>query len=436
MTASPFHNGLGPAIESWKEALGDDNVSDDQATRRDAEQCTFPTDQQIPAIIYPGSTEEVQKCVQIANEFLVPIYPISRGRNWGLGSKVPVHSGCVLMDLRRMDRIIEFNDELGYITVQPGVTFQSVYNHQQANDATHFLATGGGPPDASVLGNFIERGTGLGEFGERPRHICNMTVVSGRADVVRTGFSQREPSAELSSVTNWGIGPSIDGLFFQSNFGIVTEATVWLTPCPEDFFSFVGVIKSETQMQNSVKVLRNLIKQKVVGPYSVALWSAAKFAAAMGQHPNPSSGVIDIEEFVGEKGKPFRGMKWLLFGGVGSGSAALGKAKKALIKQDLNDACSRFLVVDRRRAWLLDTVNVLLNSFGRSKQDTRSTIVETLYRKSVFLGHPTTGALKTLYWRKATPPPDDIDPHRDDCGIRWLCHELPNLLMMLHGRCK
>ncbi|TWT91989.1 FAD-binding oxidoreductase [Stieleria varia] len=425
MMHSTSSDHLKRAIDAWTVALGDQYVTIVDSARREAEQCTFPTDQRIPAIIYPGSTEDVKRCVQIANEFRTPIYPISRGRNWGLGSKVPVQSDCVLMDLQRMNRIIEFNDELGYVTLQPGVTFQQVYDYQQEIAATHYLAVGGGPPDASVLGNCLERGTGLGPSGERPRHICNLTVVTGRSKIVRTGFSQMDPSATLSSTTNWGVGPSLDGLFFQSNFGVVTESTVWLTPTPRDFFSFVAVITSESQLRNCVEELRCLIKQQIIPPYSAAIWSAAKFAAALSQHPNPRTGELDIEEWVGSVGRPFRGMKWMLFGGVGSGSSAVGRAKKSYLKSRIKPACNRFMLLDDRRVWALNAFGSIKRLVS-SRQNVNSAVVEALLKRSVFLGHPTTGALKSLYWRKTFSAPDDVDPHRDACGVRWLCHELPN----------
>ena len=40
---------------------------------------------------------------------------------------VPSASGCVLMDLGRMNRILDFSEDLAYITVEPGVTQQQVY---------------------------------------------------------------------------------------------------------------------------------------------------------------------------------------------------------------------------------------------------------------------------------------------------------------------
>src|SRR5260221_239192 len=76
-----------------------------------------------PASISHGTTTEVQTCIKIAAIHHMPLYPIPRGRNWGLGSKLPAADGCVLMDLSRMNRIIAYDEELSCLTVEPGVTF-------------------------------------------------------------------------------------------------------------------------------------------------------------------------------------------------------------------------------------------------------------------------------------------------------------------------
>ena len=60
-----------------------------------------------PAIVAPQSTEEVRAVVRIANELAVPLWPISRGKNFGYGGAAPVLGGSVILDLTRMNRIIE-----------------------------------------------------------------------------------------------------------------------------------------------------------------------------------------------------------------------------------------------------------------------------------------------------------------------------------------
>src|SRR4051794_25613565 len=110
------------ARHQFSEAVGAGNVITDPGSLRAAEAGTFKTGHAVPAIVRPGSREEVQECLRIANRCAVSVYPVSSGKNWGYGSRMPSADNCVLLDLGRMNRIVDFSEDLGYVTVEPGVT--------------------------------------------------------------------------------------------------------------------------------------------------------------------------------------------------------------------------------------------------------------------------------------------------------------------------
>ena len=78
----------GEALDQWTSLLGAEHVIADHTSRKAAETATFATTQKVPAILRPGSRDEVQECMRIANRFRIPVYPISSGKNWGYGSRV------------------------------------------------------------------------------------------------------------------------------------------------------------------------------------------------------------------------------------------------------------------------------------------------------------------------------------------------------------
>ena len=119
-----------------------------------------------------------------------------------------------------------------------------------------FLSVTGGPPDASVIGNVVERGTGLGPYGERLTNACGFEVVLPQGEVIRTGFG-RFPNAKTAPLDRYGLGPSLDGLFTQSNLGIVTEMTVWLRPKPADFRVF-SLVVNQRNMPRLVDAIQSL----------------------------------------------------------------------------------------------------------------------------------------------------------------------------------
>ena len=80
---------LAQALEAWRGIVGAEHVLTDPATLSAAETATFATTHRVPAVVRPGSREEVRACVRVANEHRVPVYPVSTGKNWGYGSRVP-----------------------------------------------------------------------------------------------------------------------------------------------------------------------------------------------------------------------------------------------------------------------------------------------------------------------------------------------------------
>lgn len=82
------------------------------------------------AALAPANAEEVRAIVRIANQYKVPLWPISRGKNFGYGGAAPVMKGVVILDLSRMKKI-EVDTENGTVRVEPGVGFFDLYDYLQ-----------------------------------------------------------------------------------------------------------------------------------------------------------------------------------------------------------------------------------------------------------------------------------------------------------------
>src|SRR5215468_1659502 len=81
-----------------------------------------PDERVASAAVAPYTVEEVQKVVRTANAYRVPIYPISTGKNLGYGGSAPNLSGSVVLDLKRMNRILEVDEKHASALVEPGVS--------------------------------------------------------------------------------------------------------------------------------------------------------------------------------------------------------------------------------------------------------------------------------------------------------------------------
>jgi 4-cresol dehydrogenase (hydroxylating) len=117
--------------------------------------------------VAPASTEEVREIVRIANRFKVPLWPISRGKNFGYGGAAPVQKGSVVLDLSRMKRI-QVDQENGTVLVEPGVGFFDLYDHLQKNRIPLWLSVPGNSW-GSVAGNALDRGVGYTSYGDHSR---------------------------------------------------------------------------------------------------------------------------------------------------------------------------------------------------------------------------------------------------------------------------
>ncbi|KZO95768.1 vanillyl alcohol oxidase [Calocera viscosa TUFC12733] len=220
------------------------------------------------ATVYPGSTEEVQTIVRWANKYLIPIYPISMGRNLGYGGAAPRIRGAVVVDLgRRMDKVLKIDPDNCSCLVEPGVSYYALYEAVQATGYPLWIDTpdlGGG----SVLGNAVDRGVGYTPYGDHFGCHCGMEVVLPTGEVVRTGMGAL-PGKDGADNPCWqsfqyGYGPYSDGIFTQSNFGIVTKMGFWLMP-ETDHTSYMITFRDEDQYPEIMSTIRPLAINKVLG---------------------------------------------------------------------------------------------------------------------------------------------------------------------------
>ncbi|RUS94720.1 4-cresol dehydrogenase [Dulcicalothrix desertica PCC 7102] len=382
-------------LNAWQAVLTSDYLLTDTATLSTYEQATFSTTQRVYAVLRPETVGQVQECLKIANQYKTPLYPISRGKNWGLGSRVPVQDNCTILDLSRINRIIDYNEKLAYITIQPGVTFRQVYEFLKEQNSKLFISVIGGSPEASVIGNTLERGDGSGPLGERVAHVCNFEIILPTGECIHTDFG-RFANASAKAVNRWGVGPALDGLFSQSNLGIVTQMTVWLTPLPKFFQTFNCVIQDSGHLSNFIDKLQPLILQDAIRSNCFTFWNSYKFLARQGRYP---------WQIMGEK-TPLclkelkRFERWLGTGCLYSASREQGLAIRKLIEETFTGQVESLSFMDQ------DNHNDLLINNSS-------------------LGVPTDQNIRSTYWRKKTSLPQNINPDRDLCGVVWLCPILP-----------
>ena len=188
--------------------------------------------------VAPASVEEVQAILKVANRHGLPLWPVSTGKNMGYGMATPATTGQMILDLKRMNRIIEIDAELGTALVEPGVTYQDLQDYLTEHNLPFWLDVPTVGPIVSPMGNTLERGVGYTPYGDHFFMQCGMEVVLADGSLLRTGMGSVKNSTTWQAF-KWGYGPYLDGIFTQSNFGVVTKLGFWLMPAPPAYKPFV-----------------------------------------------------------------------------------------------------------------------------------------------------------------------------------------------------
>jgi 4-cresol dehydrogenase (hydroxylating) len=246
------------AIDHWSKTIGTENVITDQERLAAYEANTIGIEREIPVVLKPSTTEEVQAIVKIANTQRIPLYPVSGGKNWGYGSRVPSKDGTAVVDLAHMNRIrnaSELSPHSPFLVLEPGVTQRQLFEYLQNNNLPYRFNVTAAGNQTSIIGNGLDRGVGY--WNSRAEDLSCLEVVLGTGEVITTGYGHY-PDAKAKYHYKYGVGPWLDGLFYQSNFGIVTSAAFRLIPEPEYMGAVLVNVQQDETLEDLLEAMREL----------------------------------------------------------------------------------------------------------------------------------------------------------------------------------
>lgn len=383
------------------------------------------------AALQPASREEVVQLVRIAHRYHVPLHPISRGQNWGYGGPLPPTDGMVILDLSRLNRILEVNTELAYATLEPGVSQKQLYDFLQEHKFPLIPDATGAGPDASIVGNVLQRGFGHTPYGNRILHVANLEVVLPDGRVIHTGFGDF-PGARAAEVFPYGLGPWTDGSFSQSAHGIVTRMTVWLLPRPERLVGFALKVPRFDDLAAVVEALRPLCLDGVVRS-TVHIANDLRIISARRNYPYElTQGAVPLPESLRHDLRRRHGIgAWNLMGGL-YGSRRTVRAASADIRRAFRNLARVHFFGPR----LLDLARRVLGWASRTglALSLHETVhsAHSVYR--LLCGEPSAEHLRGVFWRhRRVPEPLDMA----QAGVLWYSPVVPmrgqDALEMLHS---
>jgi len=194
---------------------------------------------QADYVVMPRTVDEVQQIVRLANQEKIPLTPMGAGLTLS-ALTVPIRGGIVL-DMKRMDSIIEVNEASRYALIEAGVTQAALRAYLEKHHPHLQHSTPEAPPTATIVGNILIQGHGH----LTPRYGVNSQMVNGMEVVLPTGEICKLGSGSISP--SWFSRdplPDLMGLFlgWLGTTGIVTKLSMQLFPKPShrDLLLFVS----------------------------------------------------------------------------------------------------------------------------------------------------------------------------------------------------
>ena len=373
-------------------------------------------------VIFPETTEQVQQLVRVAGRHGVPLYPISRGRNWGYGSACAPTPGQLIVDLGRMNRIVEVNTDLAYAVIQPGVTQQQLYQYLQERDLPLWLDATGAGLEASLVGNTLDRGFGHTPYGDHAASACGMKVVLADGRVLDTGFGHY-PGARAHRAYRHGVGPSLDGLFIQSNLGIVIEIGLWLMPKPENMTAFFISTPDDEDLS---RIVDRLAPLRLHGLLRSAIHIANDLRAISARIRYPwerTEGQTPLPDAVRrELRRELRVGAWNVAGAL-YGPPGIVKETQRLLRKAMRPLRVNF--VNDRRLAVANAAQRGLQAVGQGQSlGELLHLIRPVY--GLLKGQPSDDALGGAAWRvRGDLPPGAADPLEVHAGLMWTSPVLP-----------
>lgn len=415
-------------LAELRAVVGEAHVLSGEDGRERHSRCTIPWHSRCAAVVYPGTTDEVARLLRLASQHRLPVWPYSTGRNWGYGTTLAPQDGAIVMLLSRMDRILEVNEALAYAVVEPGVTYAQLNAHLKRHGHRLWVDCIDGTPHGSVIGNALERGVGETPYGDHYGNLCGLEVVLPTGEVVAIGGS----GVKTWHIHKWGVGPYLEGLFSQSNLGVVTRAGIWLMPEPEAYNAFVFELGDARHFTRVIDAFRALA---LAGVVSAKLHMINELVSLTLLTQLAAEG-LPTDAPLGEAGlaalrRKYRIAAWSCGGGL-YGSAAQVRLQRRLLKKALG-GYGKLLFIDATRLALLQRLiawsqaHPLVRRAAETVLGTSLPVMQfTPYVYDILRGIPSEYFVRHAYFRNRRARPDaDVDPAADGCGLTWFAPILP-----------
>lgn len=395
---------------------------------------TFGSPQHFAGAVKALREEVIPSLLKLANELKFKLHPVSTNNNWGYGSILVGEEPVYLLDLSPLNTITPTNKDLGLVTIGPGVTQQQLHDYLAVQGWPHMVPVTGAGPSCSLLSNALERGYGITPYTD---HFYACTAL--KAYLPHPELCEQKLSSAVSALDasnddfidktfKWGLGPYVDGLFTQSNLGVVTEMTLRLAKKPSSFCAFYIQVFDARNFSSAVEFIRNLLESQSGMVGSINLMDKRRLVSMTCDNPNISQTPItplsdeQVNHLAAEKRLP----EWMIVGSIYGDQPVVNYVKKYVRKNGKH--LGRILFSD---SFLLKFAHQFVRlpfDFIPMFKDIKGQLSSLKEGIDIMLGEPNQVALPLPYWRNQTHKGDktrSLDPAKEHCGLLWYAPLLP-----------
>jgi glycolate oxidase len=184
------------------------------------------------ALVRVTETAQVQHVLRVASQYAVPVVP--QGARSGLSGAANASEGCILLNLERMNHILEIDVPNRLVVTEPGI-FNAVLSRAVEEVGLFY------PPDpsswefCSIGGNLATNSGGLCcvKYGVTTDYVLGLEVVLASGEVLRTG------RRTVKGVAGYDLTKLFVGS--EGTLGVITEATLMLRPKSQQPVTVAGV---------------------------------------------------------------------------------------------------------------------------------------------------------------------------------------------------
>lgn len=230
--------------------LGEDRVFVGEDINEDFSHDELASVKRMPeALVEVKTTEEVSKIMRYACENNIPVTP--RGQGTGLvGGSVALHGG-IMLNMSKMNQILELDEENLTLTVEPGVLLMEISKYVEARDL--FYPPDPGEKSATIAGNINTNAGGMRavKYGVTRDYVRGLELVLPNGEVIEVG----------GKVVKNSSGYSLKDLVVGSEgtLAVVTKAILRLIPRPIKTISLLVPFNS---LEEAIETVPKVIKSK------------------------------------------------------------------------------------------------------------------------------------------------------------------------------